>query len=157
MWVVSFTARPLYPRYPLYRRVDGLQSRSRRHVFQTEIADRILPRILVHYVASEMIFFVKSSVFWDIHECNVESFEKENSRTALGQFLALCIINEMLVCWTFSGISSSKCIGRIKEFACFLSRALGRKKFRFFCVACIYGKWKFFPLLFEVLFEIACF
>jgi hypothetical protein len=29
-WVVSFTPRPLYPRYPLYRRLGGPQSQSRR-------------------------------------------------------------------------------------------------------------------------------
>jgi hypothetical protein len=27
-WVVSFTPRPLYPRYPLYRRLGGPQSQS---------------------------------------------------------------------------------------------------------------------------------
>jgi hypothetical protein len=30
-WVVSFMPRPLYPRYPLDRRLGGPQSRSRRH------------------------------------------------------------------------------------------------------------------------------
>jgi hypothetical protein len=30
-WVVSFTALPLYPRYPFYRRLDGPQSRSGRY------------------------------------------------------------------------------------------------------------------------------
>jgi hypothetical protein len=29
--VVNFTPRPLYPRYPLYRRLGGRQSRSGRH------------------------------------------------------------------------------------------------------------------------------
>jgi len=28
MWVVNFTTRPLYPRYPLERRLGGLQRRS---------------------------------------------------------------------------------------------------------------------------------
>jgi len=27
-WVVSFTSRPLYPRYPLDRKLDGPQRRS---------------------------------------------------------------------------------------------------------------------------------
>jgi hypothetical protein len=39
------------------------------YLFQIEIANLILPYILVHYVATEIIFFVKSSVFWDITPC----------------------------------------------------------------------------------------
>jgi hypothetical protein len=36
-WMVSFTSQPLYPRYPLDRRLNGFQSRSDTAVARTKI------------------------------------------------------------------------------------------------------------------------
>jgi hypothetical protein len=64
-WVVSFTARPPYPRYPLGRRLSGRQSRSWSHRNSNSDPSVVQP-VASHYTDCAIPAHLYEAVRWQI-------------------------------------------------------------------------------------------